>query len=116
MYPIKQIVKFSKANFYNFFLNCLNKRQLLSFKDATKPISTHRYYVIMQKICKTLGIDYLGTHTMRKTGAYRVHTQSGYNIALVMRLLNHSSEEMTLKYLGLDQVSVERMLDKVDFS
>ncbi|NGC79026.1 site-specific integrase, partial [Lactobacillus reuteri] len=28
----------------------------------------------------TIGIDYLGTHTMRKTGAYRVYTQTNYNI------------------------------------
>ena len=39
---------------------------------------------------------------MRKTGAYRVYTQSNYNIGLVMHLLNHSSEAMTLTYLGLD--------------
>ncbi|MDY2688406.1 MAG: site-specific integrase, partial [Limosilactobacillus reuteri] len=33
----------------------------------------------------------------------------------VMSLLNHSSEAMTLKYLGLDQVSREQMLDEVKF-
>ena len=49
-----------------------------------------------------LGINYLGTHIMRKTGAYRVYTQSNYNIGLVMHLLNHSSEAMTLTYLRLD--------------
>ena len=52
---------------------------------------------------------------MRKTGAYRVYTQSNYNIGLVMNLLNHSSEAMTLAYLGLDQASTETMLDKIDF-
>ncbi|MSE19604.1 site-specific integrase, partial [Pantoea agglomerans] len=62
-----------------------------------------------------LNINYLGTHTMRKTGAYRVYLQSNYNIGLVMRLLNHSSQQMTLAYLGLDQESREQMLDQVDF-
>ncbi|WCL70562.1 tyrosine-type recombinase/integrase (plasmid) [Lactiplantibacillus plantarum] len=52
---------------------------------------------------------------MRKTGAYRVYTQNHYNIGLVMSLLKHSSEAMTLKYLGLDQVSREQMLDEVKF-
>lgn len=52
---------------------------------------------------------------MAKTGAYRVYTQTHYNIGLVMSLLNHSSEAMTLKYLGLDQVSREQMLDEVKF-
>lgn len=51
----------------------------------------------------------------RKTGAYRVYTQSNYNIGLVMHLLNHSSEAMTLAYLGLDQASQETMLDQIDF-
>ena len=36
---------------------------------------------------------------MRKTGAYRVYMQSNYNIGLVMHLLNHSSEAMTLTVL-----------------
>ena len=32
-----------------------------------------------------------------------------------MHLLNHSSEAMTLTYLGLDQASRETMLDQIDF-
>ena len=52
---------------------------------------------------------------MRKTGAYQVYTQSNYNIGLVMHLLSHSSEAMTLTYLGLDQASRETMLDQIDF-
>ena len=69
----------------------------------------------MSKVGDLLGINYLGTHTMRKTGAYRVYTQSNYNIGLVMHLLNHSSESMTLAYLGLDQASTENMLNQIDF-
>lgn len=78
-------------------------------------ITETQFYKIMHKTGDLLGINYLGTHTMRKTGAYRVYTQTNYNIGLVMSLLNHSSEVMTLKYLGLDQVSREQMLDKVSF-
>ncbi len=78
-------------------------------------ITEKQFYKIMAKTGDLLGINYLGTHTMRKTGAYRVYTQSNYNIGLVMSLLNHSNEAMTLKYLGLDQVSREKMLDQIDF-
>ena len=52
---------------------------------------------------------------MRKTGAYLVYTQSNYNISLVMHLLNHLSEYMTLTYLGLNQDSRKTMLDQIDF-
>lgn len=88
------------------------------FPSTTRPnkhIDERRYYTIMHKVGDLLDIPYLGTHTMRKTGAYRVYVQSNYNIGLVMSLLNHSSEEMTLRYLGLDQVSRERLLDKINF-
>lgn len=73
------------------------------------------FYKVMAKVGDLLGLDYLGTHTMRKTGAYMVYEQTGYNIGLVMKLLNHSSEAMTLEYLGLDQEARESALDNIDF-
>jgi integrase len=88
------------------------------FPSTTRPqkhIDERQFYNVMAKVGELLDINYLGTHTMRKTGAYRVYVQSNYNIGLVMKLLNHSSEAMTLAYLGLDQVSREHMLDKIDF-
>ena len=88
------------------------------FPSTTRPqkhIDERQFYNVMAKVGELLDINYLGTHTLRKTGAYRVYVQSNYNIGLVMKLLNHSSEAMTLAYLGLDQVSREHMLDKIDF-
>jgi integrase len=73
-----------------------------------------QFYKVMARVDDLLGINYLGTHTMRKTGAYRVYTQSNYNIGVVMHLLNHSSEAITLTYLGLDQASRKTMLDQID--
>lgn len=86
-----------------------------SFRDPRRHINRKRYYRIMKKVGNKLGLDYLGTHTMRKTGAYMVYEQTNHNIALVMKLLNHSSEEMTLAYLGLDQESREHILDTINF-
>lgn len=86
-----------------------------SSSNSTRHINEKQFYKVMARVGDLLGLDYLGTHTMRKTGAYRVYVQSHYNIGLVMTLLNHSSEAMTLAYLGLDQVSRERMLDNIDF-
>ena len=103
------------------YLQWLNENKIQSdwlfpsIKHPDRHITEKQFYKIMAKAGDLLGINYLGTHTMRKTGAYRVYTQTNYNIGLVMSLLNHSSEAMTLKYLGLDQVSREQMLDKVSF-
>jgi integrase len=84
-----------------------------SIQHPDRHITEKQFYKIMSKVGNLLGINYLGTHTMRKTGAYCVYTQSNYNIGLVMHLLNHSSEAMTLAYLGLDQASQETMLDQI---
>lgn len=78
-------------------------------------ISIKQFYKVIRRVGDLLGINYLGTHTMRKTGAYRVYVQSNYDIGLVMSLLNHSSQAMTLRYLGLDQVSKEKKLDLIRF-
>ena len=45
----------------------------------------------------------------------RIIERQQQGIALVMKLLNHSSEQMTLAYLGLDQETTKSMLDKIDF-
>ena len=108
-------------NDLNDYFQWLNEKNIQSewlfpsIKHPDRHITEKQFYKIMHKTGDLLGIDYLGTHTMRKTGAYRVYTQTNYNIGLVMSLLNHSSEAMTLKYLGLDQVSREQMLDEVNF-
>ncbi len=71
----------------------------------------------MARVGDLLGINYLALHTMRKTGAYRVYTQSITTLVLVMHLLNHSSEAMTLTYLGLDQAGQGNHVGiRIDFS
>lgn len=95
--------------------NIQSKWLFPSTTHQAQHITEKQFYKIMAKTGDLLGINYLGTHTMRKTGAYRVYMQSNYNIGLVMSLLNHSNEAMTLRYLGLDQVSREKMLDQIDF-
>ncbi|WP_270281583.1 tyrosine-type recombinase/integrase [Enterococcus faecalis] len=86
-----------------------------SLSNTDKCITRKQYYKIMHKTGDLLGINYLGTHTMRKTGAYRVYEQTNYNIGFVMKLLNHSDQKSTLSYLGLDEVQKEELLDTINF-
>lgn len=95
--------------------NLISEWLFPSLQHPERHITEKQFYKIMAKVGDLLGINYLGTHTMRKTGAYRVYMQSNYNIGLVMQLLNHSSEAMTLTYLGLDQASRETILDQINF-
>ena len=111
--PVKQdlIYYFQWLNQKNIYSEWL----FPSTKHPDRHITEKQFYKIMAKTGDLLGIDYLGTHTMRKTGAYMVYEQTNHNIALVMKLLNHSSEQMTLAYLGLDQETREHILDTIHF-
>lgn len=95
--------------------NLISEWLFPSIQHPERHITEKQFYKVMAKVGDLLGINYLGTHTMRKTGAYRVYMQSNYNVGLVMQLLNHSSEAMTLTYLGLDQASRETILDQINF-
>ena len=59
-------------------------------------------YRFLNEACKLLGITAnVGTHTMRKSFGY--HFYKKYNdVALLQKILNHSSPAMTLKYIGVD--------------
>ncbi len=49
----------------------------------------------------------LGTHSMRKTRGYHLY-KSTKDIARVMKMLRHSSEGVTLRYIGITQEDVDR--------
>lgn len=53
-------------------------------------ITEKQFYKVMARVGDLLGINYLGTHTMRKTGAYRVYTQSNRHLQLTISKLSHN--------------------------
>lgn len=49
----------------------------------------------------------LGTHSMRKTRGYHLYKNTK-DIARVMKMLRHSSEGVTLRYIGITQDDVDK--------
>lgn len=86
-----------------------------SMTNITLPLTEKQYYKIMSQVGKKLNIDYLGTHTMRKTGAYRIYEQTNHDLALVTKLLNNSNDAVTLRYLHLQHESLTTRLNRIDF-
>lgn len=64
-------------------------------------------YRFLNDACKQLGIlANVGTHTMRKSFGY--HFYKKYNdVALLQKILNHSSPAITLRYIGVDQDEID---------
>ena len=66
-----------------------------------KPITTKRaYQIIKQEIEPLFDVERIGTHTLRKTFGYMYYKQT-HDIAMLQQLFNHSSEKITLAYIGI---------------
>lgn len=73
-----------------------------SQKGNNKPISRIQAYRILKSACERLNIEDVGTHTLRKTFGYH-HYQRNKDVATLQKLFNHSSPQITLRYIGIDQ-------------
>ncbi len=71
-----------------------------------KPLSRRAVSKAFASIGEELKIS-LGTHSMRKTRGYHLY-QATRDIARVMKMLRHSSEGVTLRYIGITQEDVDR--------
>jgi integrase len=59
-----------------------------------------------------LNLRNYGSHSARKYFSTKVYIDSGYNISLVQKLLQHSSSSITERYIGISQKDVEMALEK----
>ena len=64
-------------------------------------------YRILNKACNAVGVKVnVGTHTMRKTFGYFFY-QKYHDVALLQKILNHSSPAITLRYIGIAQEEID---------
>ncbi len=72
-----------------------------------KRLDRSQVYRFLNATFKELGIAVnVGTHTMRKTFGYFFYKQNN-DVALLQKVLNHSSPEITLRYIGIDQDEID---------
>lgn len=66
-------------------------------------ITREQVYRILNEAAAAVGItDNIGCHSMRKTFGYW-HYYYNHDIRLLMDIFNHSSEEVTLRYIGVSE-------------
>lgn len=86
-----------------------------SRKGVNEPISVTQAYRILKDAANTVGIENFGTHSLRKTWGYWTYKMSRYNIGLIMNTFNHSSEKITLRYIGITQENKDELYSLVQF-
>lgn len=114
---IKDLKRFYKKEGYkNHSKGYLFKSQQhqirCDYKDvAITPYSVGRY---LREARDLLGIEYpIGTHSFRKTWGYNVYNKTK-DIGLVMKALNHSSPAITLRYIGIEQETLNQTYDSFE--
>lgn len=83
-----------------------------SREGINKPIGRSMAYKILRQAADHVKLDGIGTHTLRKTFGYHFYKQYK-DPALLQEIFNHSSEEITLRYIGVNQDMMDKAI--IDF-
>lgn len=77
-------------------------------------ISRQHAYEILNQAARLVGVtDRIGTHSLRKTFGYFAY-QQGTDLAMIQKLLNHSSQAETLRYIGITQEQMDDVIMKLE--
>lgn len=115
------IVEKKTQKLKSFYINDKLKRILKDFtkgKNLEEPLflgkqgkrlDRSQVYRFIVRACKENGITaHVSTHTMRKSFGYH-HYQKFKDPIVLQKIFNHSSQRITLMYIGVEQ-------DEIDFS
>lgn len=70
-----------------------------------KSISRVQAWRVLSSAAQQVGIDNIGTHSMRKTFGYHFYMQTK-DIVLLQTILGHSDPSITKRYIGLTQDTI----------
>jgi len=84
-----------------------------SYKYKNQPLSRHQAYRIIKKAASYAGLpEHISCHSLRKTFGYHAWKQ-GVPPAMLMNIYNHSSYQITRRYLGIAQDDKDEVYRKI---
>ena len=72
-------------------------------------ISRIQAYNILNTAAREVGLQQIGTHTLRKTFGY-FHYKRYKDVALLQTLFGHAAPSITLRYIGITQDEIDDTL------
>ena len=108
-FPISESAKKSIVDYLKTRPQASQSDVLFISRKGNGAISRQQAWLIINQAAATVGIkEQIGTHTLRKTFAYHAY-QSGVDISLIQKLLNHSAPSVTLRYIGITQDEMDNV-------
>lgn len=105
-----------KKELAKYLLNKSNDEYIIKSREGkNKPISRVMAWNILNNVAKQVGISEIGTHSLRKSFAYHLYMQNNKDIVLIQKLLNHSSPQVTLRYIGILQEDMDNAVINLTF-
>lgn len=77
-----------------------------SRKGDNKPITRVQAYRLLNEVAESIGLEEIGTHTLRKSFGYHFYRKTK-DVAMLQKLFNHSSPSITLAYIGIEQDEID---------
>ncbi len=75
------------------------------------PLTTRAIQKQLAIVCDYLGYQGISTHSFRKWYATEIYRHNNCDIALVQRLLQHSSASITQRYIGIEPQRIEKAIE-----
>lgn len=92
----------------NYYTDNKSDNMPLFVSKNKNRLDRSQVYRFLNEACLSAGITAnIGTHTMRKTFGYH-HYKQFKDIAMLQMIFNHSSPEITLRYIGIDQDEIDK--------
>lgn len=96
---------------------CIDKgdyEYLIENKNTHKPISRIQAYRVLRECAENVGLEHIGTHSMRKTFGYHYYDKTK-DIEVLKEILGHSNHRVTERYIGITQESIIQAMKNFDY-
>jgi integrase len=102
-FSLNKSLKDTLSSYLKTRQDCAHDEPLFPSRNGGGPLCRWRARRILHEAGEAVGLDRIGTHSLRKTFGYHVYRKTAGNLGLVQKLLNHSSSGETLRYIGIDR-------------
>lgn len=107
------INKFLQKCINEYIVGLKNYEYVFYGTKKTVPMSRQQAYNILSSAAKKFGVPSVGTHTLRKTFGYHMY-QKTHDVAMLMDIFNHTDPSTTLRYIGVNQDTKDKLYMDVD--